>query len=76
MKDFFCIHQITEFQKKVLGGIKQVVFLPKEKGSIYLVRKNTNEKKRKRSETTKDIEQKQFCTRKKKIPPKSKNMFL
>ena len=63
MKDFF-FHEMTEFQKnKFLEGLNKS-FSAKRKKSIYLVRKNTIEKtktNRKRGETTKEMEQKQFC---------------
>ena len=51
------------FIKKVLGGFKQIVFLPKEKRCQFLLFERTRLKKqmRKRCETTKEIEQKQFC---------------
>ena len=57
MKDFFASNS-RKISKQVLGGIKQVVFLPKK---VNLSCSNTIEKNnKKKSETTMEIEQNSF----------------
>ena len=85
MKDFFLRkkHQMTEFQKKkFLEGLNKLFFIQKKKRVNFSCSKEHDWKNKweKRSETTKEIEQKQFCkkgwTNEKKYQKKKKGDFF